>query len=127
MDPGRDCEEELFDIIHGDEAHDGGGDDVGANDGGGDDVEVEDGSEFLNDAGEGMEIEARDSSHNVRPLPNPARYIKPLVIQLNLDAFLDVYILTNVSSFRHPHRAYLLEGNEARPKGWPIMCISQLN
>ncbi len=55
MDSGRDREEELFDIIHGGEAHDGGGDD-----GGEDDVGAEDGSEFLNDAGEGMEIEARD-------------------------------------------------------------------
>ena len=58
MDSGRDREEELIDIIHGGEAHDGGGDDVGA----------EDDSEFLNDAGEGMEIEARDGSHNVGPL-----------------------------------------------------------
>ena len=78
MDSGRDREEELFDIIHGGEAHDGGGDDVGADDGGGDDVGADDGggddvgaeddSEFLNDAGEGMEIEARDGSHNVGPL-----------------------------------------------------------
>ena len=47
---GRDDEEELFKIIQEGEAHDDGGDDGGA----------EDGSQFLNDAGEGMELEARD-------------------------------------------------------------------
>jgi hypothetical protein len=68
MDNGIDREEELFEIIHGGEAHDGGGDDVGSDHGGGDDVRAENGSEFLNDGGEGMEIEARDGSHNVGPL-----------------------------------------------------------
>ena len=54
MDGGRDHEEELFKIINEGAAHDGGGDDGGA----------EDGSEFLNDAGEGMEIEARDEARD---------------------------------------------------------------
>jgi hypothetical protein len=47
---GRDDEEEMFKIIQESEAHDDSGDDCGA----------EDGSQFLNDAGEGMELEARD-------------------------------------------------------------------
>jgi hypothetical protein len=73
MGSGGDREEELFDIIHGGEAHDGGGydgggDDVGTNDGGGDDAAADDGSGFLNDVVEGMEIEARDDSHNIGPL-----------------------------------------------------------
>jgi hypothetical protein len=52
MNGGRDREEELFEIIHGGGAHDGGGDEGGA----------EDVSEFLNDAGEQMELEARDEA-----------------------------------------------------------------
>ena len=70
MDGGRDHEEELFQIINKGAAPDGGEDNGGA----------EDGSEFLNDAGEGMEIEARDEmqtsdhyddgSYNVGPLMN---------------------------------------------------------
>jgi hypothetical protein len=68
MDDRRDHEEELFKIINEGVAHDGGGEDGGA----------EDGSKFLDDAGEGTEIEARDDvqtsddcddfSYNVGPL-----------------------------------------------------------
>ena len=42
MDGSRDREEELFEIIHGSGADDGG---------------AEDGSQFLNESGEGMELE----------------------------------------------------------------------
>jgi hypothetical protein len=47
---GRGDEEELFKITQESGAHDDGGDDGGS----------EDGSQFLNNAGEGMELEARD-------------------------------------------------------------------
>jgi hypothetical protein len=52
MDSGRDREEELFEIIHGGGEHDGGGDEGGA----------ENVSELLNNAGERIELEARDEA-----------------------------------------------------------------
>ena len=64
---GRDGEQEVLDIINKGGAHDG-----GADDGGGDD-----GSQFLNDSGEGMELEnverrelqtSTDCDENVGPL-----------------------------------------------------------
>jgi hypothetical protein len=58
MDGGRDLEEELFKIINEGAAPDGGGDNVGA----------KDDSEFLNDAGDGMEIEERDEAGNKQSL-----------------------------------------------------------
>ena len=43
-----------------------------------------------------------------------------------VDSYIYIYVLTTVSSLRPPHRANLLQGNEARPKSWPMVCVSPL-
>jgi len=68
MDGGRDREEELFEIIHGGGAHDGGADDGGA----------EDGSQFLNESGEGMELERIDEAQTSIDCDDGSQNVGPL-------------------------------------------------
>jgi hypothetical protein len=62
---GRDREEELFKIIEGGEAHDGG---------------AEDGSQFLNESGEGMELEPRHEAQTSTDCDDGSQNVGPLTI-----------------------------------------------
>jgi hypothetical protein len=64
---GRDGEEEVLDIIH-----------RGAHDGGADDGGPDDGSQYLNESGEGMELERRDEAQTSTDCDDGSQNVGPL-------------------------------------------------